>query len=556
MFKRVTEILRGNRRAFACAAALALAVAAVYWQVGSFGFIAIDDSLYVSNNPKVLQGISWDSVRWAFTTTAGANWHPLTWLSLMADAQIGRIAFAGFEKSPQAGVFHVTNAVLHVINTLLLFALLLRTTGSVWRSAFVAALFGLHPLHVESVAWVSERKDVLSGLFWMLALHLYVRYAVRPSARRYLAVTAVYALGLMTKPMLVSLPLVMLMMDYWPLGRTAAAGQTVRSPGAASLRRLALEKLPLFALSAAACAAALWAQGAAVVELELASPGIRLANAAVSAVSYIGKTISPANLAVFYPHPGPTIPVWQVAASVVLIVLGCVLALWCANRCRAVTVGWAWYLVTLVPVIGIVQVGSQAMADRYTYLPLIGFFIAAVWGAGDLVGWVERKLGRPVVGGQVKWAVALAILGGFAVSAAFQASYWRNTISLMAHAVEVTKDNYYAHAVLSAALHKAGRDDEALQHALAAIKAKPVFAGGHYRLGVILASRGNYRDAAAHYRIALRTDPDNPDIRNDLGIALANLGDYAGAEREFMKALAAAPDHASARKNLNMLPPR
>lgn len=524
---------------------LALACVSVYWQVYDFGFVGMDDFLYASQNERVLSGINAETVRWAFTTNYSANWHPITWLSLMLDAEIAVRVVPGFADKPTAGVFHITNVALHTLNTLLLFAALFAMTGNRWRSAFVAALFALHPLHVESVAWVSERKDVLSTLFWMLTMLCYAAYVRAPSRKRYALTIATFALGLMSKPMLVSLPIVLILLDWWPLNRSA-----IRHPkgGFGPL----MEKLPFFALAAVSSVLTLWAQRAsgAIVELELAPLGERLANAAVSTIAYIVKAISPANLAVFYPHPGPTLPVLHTVGAILAIIAGCAMAVVCARRYRVFTIGWLWYLITLVPVIGIVQVGSQAMADRYTYVPLIGLFIAATWGAADLFAYAQSRFSSFLLTRPTKILLAVGVLVGLGVTSYFQVGYWRNTIALTRHAIAVTKDNYFAHAMLGAALHDAGRDDEALEHCVESIRIRRDYSDGHYRLGTVLAAKGLFGGAVEHFRMALRTDPNNAHIYNDLGCALGKLGDIEGAMKAFETALEIDPEHRPAAKNL------
>lgn len=522
---------------------LALATACVYWQVHSFEFISIDDFIYASENPRVLAGLSGDSIRYAFTTNYGANWHPLTWLSLMADAQLAKLFAPGFAAHPTAGVFHVTNAVLHIIDSLLLFAALFALTGKRWRCAFVAALFALHPLHVESVAWVSERKDVLSALFWMLTMLAYTAYAKRPSAVRYILTLLAFALGLMAKPMLVSLPLVLLLLDYWPLARLQQGRKVIT---------LLIEKLPFFALAGASCVVTCWAQNAsgAMVEFGLTPLGQRLANAVVSTMSYIGKALSPVNLAMFYPHPGPHIPTWQVIGAGVLVMAAFAVAIALRKRYPPVTMGWFWYVITLLPVIGIVQVGSQAMADRYTYIPLIGHFIAATWAADDAFAYAQSRFNSALLTAPAKSVLALAILAGLAATTYFQVGYWRNTIALTEHTIAVTRSNYFAHAMLGTALHKAGRDDEALQHCVESVRIRRDYADGHYRLATVLASKRLLSGAIAHFRMALRNDPKNADIHNDLGCVLGVSGDLKAAADEFTLALKLDPQHPKATRNL------
>jgi hypothetical protein len=367
--------------------ALAAAVAAAYAPLWDAGFAGLDDHLYVSGNPHVQQGLTREGVAWALGSTKASNWHPLTWLSLMLDCQLFG---AG------AGSHHLVNVGFHVANSVLLFLVLRRMTGRRWPSALVVALFALHPLHVESVAWVAERKDVLSTLFWILTMGAYVRYARRPGVLRYLPVFAFLLLGLMAKPMLVTLPFVLLLLDYWPLGRLARAeaGATGLAPSGevaggrrAKVWRLVLEKVPLLVLAAASCVVTFAVQrhGEAVMPLERLALPARMANAAVSCVAYLGKMVWPQGLTVLYPYPADR-PAWEVAAAAAFLLAVTAAAAALVRRRPYLAVGWFWYLGTLVPVIGLVQVGEQPMADRYTYVPLIGTFIMVAWAAGDLAG--------------------------------------------------------------------------------------------------------------------------------------------------------------------------
>ena len=401
--------------------ALVLLTLVVFWQTLDFSFVDLDDRAFVGSNPYVQQGLNWGSIRWALTSATSGNWQPAVWLSYMLDYQVNGL-------DPQ--VFHLTNVALHVANTLLLFGILLSLTGLPWRSAFVAALFAIHPLHVESVAWVAERKDVLSTLFWLLTIWAYVRYVRGQNTARYIVVIAVFALGLMAKPMLVSLPIVLLLMDFWPLRRMA---------GKVRLRNLIIEKLPMLVLAAFSCGLTMWAQatGGAVQSLNDYPVGVRLANAGVAYVGYLAKMVWPRGLAVFYPHPGNTLPTWQVAGSYALLTALTALALLWARRRPYLLVGWLWYVISLIPVIGIVQVGAQAMADRYTYVPLIGIFIAVAWLVADLVG-APRRVGLVAAAARTGLAVvAVSIIAALAVAAHSQVGHWRDTKTLFRHALRV-----------------------------------------------------------------------------------------------------------------------
>ena len=445
------------------------------------------------------------------------------------------------------GLHHLTSLLFHLANCVLLFLILRKMTGALWRSAFVAALFAIHPLHVESVAWVAERKDVLSAFFWFLTIWAYARYAEQPGLRRYLLVLLFFGLGLMSKPMVVTLPFVLLLLDYWPLGRLQ--WQNVRTvsefdiPGA-SLFRLIWEKIPLFALTAATIIATVVVQEkvGALKSLEAFPLQTRIANALVSYISYMAKMIWPHKLAVYYPHPG-TIPVWQVAGSGLLLLCVSVLVIKAAKNRPYLAVGWLWYLGTLVPVIGLVQVGSQAMADRYTYLSLVGLFIMIAWGLpGLLAGWHHRRNA---------FAIASAILLlGCVVGTWWQVGHWQNSTTLFQHTVKVTSDNHFAHNNLGVALARGGRLDEATYHYSQALRIKPDRAEVHNNLGNALAAQGNVDRAVGHYYQALEIDPHNARAYNNLGNLLANQGKTEEAINHYTEALKLEPDYAGAHYNL------
>jgi tetratricopeptide (TPR) repeat protein len=414
-------VTSGRRLPLLLGAALALLTLAAYLPALHNGFVNLDDGFYVTGNPQVQKGITRASAAWALTANVANNWHPLTLLSHQLDCQLFGLDPAGH---------HATSLLLHLANTLLLFAVLRGMTGALWRSAAVAALFAVHPAHVESVAWVAERKDVLSALFWILAMAAWTGYARRPSPGRYLLAALMMILGLMAKPMVVTLPFALLLLDVWPLERHGLGW-----------RRLIAEKLPLLALSAAASLVTLRYQRTSLAPLDLVPWSLRLANAAVSYAAYLGKLLLPRNLAVFYPIP-LAIPAWQVAAATVLLAALTALAVWKARRAPWLLVGWLWFLGTLVPVIGLVQVGRQAMADRYTYIPSIGLFVAIVWGIAALAR--ERRA-------ILSMAAAAAILA-LAAGTWMQAGYWRDSVALYRHALAVTRGNYVAHVGLAKAL--------------------------------------------------------------------------------------------------------
>jgi tetratricopeptide (TPR) repeat protein len=544
--------------AFVVCGFLLLAVGLVFGRTINHEFVEYDDNEYIYENPHITQGSIAEKIGWAFQGGYANNWHPLTWLSHILDYELYGL---------QAGGHHATSVLLHAAAAVLLFLVLRRMTGDLWPSAFVAAIFAIHPLRVESVAWVAERKDVLSGLFFMLTLLAYVGYVRRPfSLNRYLTVMALFALGLMAKPMLVTLPLVLLLLDYWPLGRLVAV-----------TRRVVLEKIPLFVLAAASCVATTLAQGQAVAGLSKVSLLARLYNAPVSYEAYLGQFFYPVRLAALYPHLGPQLPLWKAVAALLVLAAISIAVLKSRRRRPAVFVGWFWYLGMLVPVIGLVQVGSQAMADRYTYLPQIGLCMALAWGASQAVpSWPYR---RWLCG--IGSALVLAILMACAWR---QTTFWRNSVALWNHALECTSRNSVAHnnfgyvlsgggqtaeAIahyrqaleiepdyveahnnLGTTLAGLGRMDEAIVEYRKALKSKPDFAGAHNNLGNALFRRGQIAEAAAHYRKALEAEPDFADAHNGLGNALQGLGRLNDAIAEYRKALESKPDDASAHNNL------
>lgn len=506
--------------------ALAAVVGVVYAPVAGHGFVNFDDHIYLYTNPEVAHGLTWQSVSWAFKTGYAANWHPLTWLSHLLDVEM-------FGMNP--GPHHVVSLLLHILNTVLLFWALLRMTGAAGRSAFVAAMFGLHPLHVQSVAWAAERKDVLSTAFWMLTLLAYRSYVLRPGLARYLSVALLFAFGLMAKPMLVTLPFTLLLLDYWPLERFRG------SDGRSAWPRLLLEKVPLMALTVASSAItfAVQQRGGAVHGVDSLPVASRLANALVAYAAYIGKTLWPADLAVLYPL-SRLVPSWWPLAAAALLGL-CAATILGARRYPFLPVGWFWYLGTLVPVIGLVQVGDQSMADRYTYVPLIGLFIIAAWGVMESPWAAVRKAG-PAVG------VVLVTLSAALTRA--ELGHWRNSVALWEHAIAVTSGNFTAHNSLGLALQSQGMWDEAIVHYREAIRINPRYSEAQFNLGVALEAREKVDEAISHYREALRLKPDYGEAHNNLGIRLARQGHLEEAITHFHAAIEANPASPSARNNL------
>jgi protein O-mannosyl-transferase len=514
----------------------------VFGAVRHYEFVVWDDPQYVSANRQVLAGLTWPGVRWAFTAPYFYNWHPLTWLSHMVDVQI---------YGTYAGGHHLTSLLLHMANTILLFGLLYRMTAAMGRSGFVAALFAVHPLHVESVAWVAERKDVLSALFWMVTMWAYLRYVRRPRLGSYLPVVVVFALGLLAKPMLVTLPFTLLLMDVWPLQRLslwpAAAGRS--EPASAGDRRavaarLVREKLFLFGLSLASSTVTfiVQQQGGAVSRLDQLPLSIRVANAAVSYATYIVKMLWPTRLAALYPY-ALSLPGWSVAGSILGLLAISVVVLWAARRRPYLAVGWLWYLGTLVPVIGLVQVGSQARADRYTYLPFIGLFLMVAWGIPELlVRWPHRDLALGIA--------ASLVIGACTVSARTQVQYWQNSFALVSRALDVTTGNFHAHNYMGTFLEDQGKFDEALAHYREAVRLKPDYAEAHTNLGAVLAHEGRDAESVAEYNEALRLKPDDAIAHTNLGLLLQSQGREDDAIAHYQEALRLKPDFAEAHNNL------
>ncbi len=520
-------------------ALLVLMTAAVYLQVGTHGFLTYDDGLYVTENPTVQEGITPEGFLWAFTTTQAGNWHPLTWFSHMLDCQLF---------GPDAGAHHLVNLLFHLANTVLLFLALQWMTAARWQSAFVAALFALHPLHVESVAWIAERKDVLSAFFWFFTLMAYVHYTRSPGARRYFPVLLVFALGLMAKPMLVTLPLTLLLLDFWPLGRTPywkkedvlpqapevegkrkkKARKHVKDERAAFPWSLIYEKIPLFALTALSCVLTLYAQKYAVIPLQRLPFYERAANALVSYVRYILKMFWPLDLAVFYPYS--SWPAWVIAAAAILIAGVTFMAVRKIRSLPYFAVGWFWYLGTLFPVIGIVQVGGQAMADRYTYVPLIGLFIILAWGVHDLA---EKTRIRKIL----LAAAAGIVIAALMVTTWHQVQRWRDSVTLFSHAVAATENNYNAHTLLATALMFQGELDEALQHSRESLRIQSLVVSSHIQHGNILLEMERTEEAKESYRRALQLDPNSESAHYNLGVVFHDEGNTDGAIEEYRMAI-------------------
>ena len=497
-------------------------------------FINYDDEEYVTENVHVLNGLNWPDVKWAFTTGHTGYAHPVTWLTHQLDCQL---------YGTWAGGHHLTSLVIHTVNSLLLFLLFWRMTRDLWPSAFVAALFAIHPLHVESVAWVAERKDVLSGLFFLLTLHAYAAYAAKPQAGRYLLTLGLFVLGILSKPMLVTVPCLLLLLDYWPLRRLTFPASKHDPASRFSVGRLILEKVP-FALIAA-----LWSLLTFAVQSDTGATakahlgfGHRIANALVSYAMYVWNTFWPQDLALFYPYPR-TLPAGMVIMSVALLVLISVLCLAKRRSSPYLIIGWLWFLGMLVPVIGFIQVGEQARADRYTYLPQIGLCLLVTWGAMEL--FAKWRRGREALA-----IIAWLITTGLTALSYVQASYWRNSETLWHHSLAVTSDNHIAQNNLGNELMKKGRLDEAVVHLRKALEILADYPEAQNNLGYALANKGNWAEAITFYRAAIRSRPNYPKARNNLAIALAEVGKTDEALAEFHETLRIDRDYQEAHCNL------
>jgi len=524
-------------------ALLVLATVTAFWPLKDNDFVHYDDPPYITDNVFVQSGLSYKSLVWAFTNTSVVGyWHPVTWLSHMADFQL-------FGLNPRG--HHFSNLFFHLLNVLLLFLFLERTTRALWPSALVAALFALHPLRVESVAWAAERKDVLSTFFWLLTMWVYLWYTHRPSLKRYLAVVLPFALGLMAKPMLVTLPVALLLLDFWPLGRVpltaAPAGGAASAPPGADARREVLrllrEKVPLLALAALFSLLTVVTQKRAMASLIAIAPESRVANALISYMVYLGKTIWPLNLAVFYPHPQDNVS-WLLAAAAALALMGLSYLAWReAGRRPYLTMGWLWYFLTLLPVIGLLQSGEQALADRFSYVPLIGIFIIIAWGARDLTaGWPRQSL-------TLASAASLVLLA-CAILTWRQVGFWRDNQTLFEHANQVTADNHVAYTHLIYAYGEQGMVEEAKRMFDQAIKMRPRDKDAYNDLGMAYSNAGRSEEAIAMFQQTIQMAPAFAPAYNNLGIEYAKLARMEEAVAAFQKAVELSPHLVEAYNNL------
>ncbi len=520
-----------------CAVLLAVTLG-LFMQTGNHQFISLDDPQYVTNNPFVKGGITIRNIVWAFTTTTASNWHPLTWLSHMLDVEF-------FGLNPRG--HHLTSVFIHSVATLLLFLLLARITDAPWQSLFVAALFALHPFHVESVAWVAERKDILSSFFWLLTLLFYGGYVKHQGVKFYLLALLSFIAGLMTKPMLVTLPVVMLLLDYWPFNRFRREQTVGETVSGSTLLTLMKEKVPFLLFSALSALLTLYAQnkGGALKSLESTSFHLRIENAVIAYAKYIGITIWPHDLALLYPFPS-SLPLWQALGSTLLLLCISSVVIRYRRRYPYLLVGWFWFLITLLPVIGLVQVGGQSMADRYTYIPLTGLFIMSSWFVPDVMqGWRHRQ-------------AVLAILAGIIIFASVlvtwhQLDYWKDNLSLYRHTLQVTTGNYLILNNYGIALAEKGRFEDAILQYQEALRAWPKSATAHVNWGAALAHQGKFPEAIGHYTEALRLIPDYALAHGNMGRALAQIGRIDEAIAHYKEALKIDPSLADVHLNLAIL---
>jgi protein O-mannosyl-transferase len=504
----------------------------IYAQVRSYEFTQWDDPHYVFQNRVVSQGLTWQGIRWAFATGHAANWHPLTWLSHMLDVQLFGMS---------AGPHHVINILFHIANTLLVFLLLFRMTAALWRSAFVAGLFAAHPLHVESVAWIAERKDVLSAFFMLLTIWAYIAYVRKSSARRYLLIVLLFALALMSKPMAVTLPLILFLLDIWPLNRLRLlSGQK------AICLQLIREKAPLILLAMASSATTLWAQwrGGSVGTIEAYPLGVRVANSLTSYVAYLGNMLWPKSLSAFYPYD--FLPALWVIACFLALTGVSFLAVRFSSRHPFFFTGWMWYLTTLGPVIGLIQVGAQARADRYTYVPLIGIFIIIAWGVPEILGCLHNA--------RIPLAIAAGIIiCVLSIAARVQAGYWVNGVVLWEHALKLYPGSYFIHSYLGYELKERGEIDRSIQYYNESLRLNPNYAIAHNNLGLALLKKGQFYEALEHFILAVRIKPNLAAAQSNLGSRLAELGKNDEAASHFTMALKLDPDSDHMHFNLGVV---
>lgn len=541
---------------------LTIVTLAVFWQVHKFDFVSLDDPLYVTCNSNIQTGFTLKAIKWSITTGYGNFWHPITWLSYILDWQLYGL---------NAGGYHLTNLVIHILNILLLFIIFKRMTGAIWQSAFVSALFALHPLHVESVAWISSRKDVLSTFFWMLTIYAYTHYVKKPGAGKYLIMITTFSLGLMTKPMLVTLPFVLLLLDYWPLERIEHFEKSV-------MRRLFVEKIPFFVLSAFFSLITFIAQkgGGALYTVSDLSLKLRIINALISYLKYIEKMFWPEGLAFFYPY---NISILYAAISAALLAGVTIFVFLLGKQHKYLVTGWFWYVGTLVPVIGLIQIGSHSIADRYSYVTLTGLFIILAWGSTDLL----KKIRYGTIALTGFSLIALSALGVFGYR---QVGFWEDGLTICKHTLKVTKNNYkiyfltaetllflgdtegaFFHYIKALQIYpdytdalnglgyiyfKTGQNSKAVECYQKAIQVNPKASDSHANLATAFANDGRFEEAIEQYKIAMQ-DINTPEIHIGLGVTLQHTERFEEAKIEYEKALAAEPGNVDVHNNLGIV---
>ena len=518
---------------------------AVFGQTGNYQFVNYDDPLYVLDNAHVRAGLTWRGIAWAFTHVHSQNWHPLTTMSHMFDCQL-------FGVNP--GAHHLVNVFFHSIAAVLLFILLAQITNSIWASAFIAAVFAIHPLRVESVAWIAERKDVLSGMFFMLTLLAYFRWTRKQTVGRYLAMSILFACGLMSKPMLITTPIILLLLDYWPLNRSQKSEVRSQKSSNPPWTKLVVEKVPLFVLSIGSCFATLWAQNFALGSTQFLPLQWRVTNALFSYFEYVRQMFWPVDLIPFYVHPENRLEIWRLLIAAISLIALTAIVIVRRKQNPYLLVGWLWYLVMLIPVIGIVQVGLQGHADRYTYLPQIGLDIALVWLIWDLTKSclprrsASAKAGRAqTIGLSAAAAIVLITLSSLSWK---QTTHWRDTEALWRHTLAVTPDSDVAHAGLGGILFVRGQIDESIDHYERALRLRDGNVAAHFGLGRALAAKQKTDPAIFHFQKALSIQPDNIGASNDLGVMFASKGEIREAISAWEQSLSFDPDNADAANNI------
>lgn len=514
---------------------LVLSILAVYGQMHHYPFITLDDPTYVEGNPHIREGLTLKGAYWALTAIYASNWHPLTWISHMMDVEFFGMA---------AGPHHVTNILLHILNSLLLLYTLNCLTGRLWPSSLVAAIFALHPINVEMVAWVSQRKTLLCLFFWILALWFYHRYVQRPSAGRYILVLLSFILGLMSKPAIVVLPFILVLLDYWPLARFSSDDSNGGMKRIKHFVTSIKEKIPLWFITVAGCVLTYTSQkaGGAVTALDTLPLNVRISNALLSYTGYLWKAFWPHKLAILYPYPD-IIPAWCVGVSAILLCAIFVWAMQVARKHPYVIVGWLWYLLILGPVIGIVQIGVQAMADRYASIPLVGIFIIVIWGISEVSRhWSHRTLKLA--------ALTIPFLFVLSTTTYMQAQTWRDSVAVFRQALSVSQENSMAYNNMGYALSSQNRMDDAVAYYTMALRIRPDFEDARFNMGVALFLQGNYKEAVEQFTLVLQLNPLNEKAHNNLGAAMAKMGDASGAIKHYQSALRLNSEYADAHKNL------